>query len=146
MIGDGRRIATHVGQDEKLAGKMAGQEVFKNDNIVRAICVYQEEQNQALQDRCDQFCNQSVNVPCDEIYKDFRTDETEGEIAELLKGDWRVSNGKLALLALGPSVAIHIHNAIAKDSALSFDDYVYGTFDYSPAVIQAIIDEEMQFG
>jgi simple sugar transport system substrate-binding protein len=131
---------THVGQDETVAGRRAG-EVFNNrTDVEKVLCVNHEEGNIGLEARCDGMAEtfegevERFNVAT------TGTRDIAGTLASIqdkLTADPSVG----AILTLNPDVAMAARDAI--DAAGT--DVVLGTFDLSEDILQAIMDGEILF-
>jgi simple sugar transport system substrate-binding protein len=130
-------ILTHVGQDETIAGKGAGQKLAAAGGK-NAICVNQEVGNAGLDARCkgfaDGFGGKSVVLGVD--LKDPTA--AQQKIAAALTADPTIDT----VMALGPTGSTP---TIAAIKGLSGRKINVGTFDLSKDVLQAISDGSMLF-
>lgn len=130
-------ILTHVGQDESIAGKAAGERL-KAAGGTNAICVNQEVGNAGLDARCKGFAEgfggKSVVLGVD--LKDPTT--AQQKIAAALQADPSIDT----VMALGPTGSAPALLAI---KSLSGRKINLGTFDLSKDVLQAISDGTMLF-
>ncbi len=127
---------THVGQDERIAGRGAGQR-FKADGAKHLLCVIHEAENIGLQERCagakDTFGGAVTNLQVD--IKNVT--EASATIKSKLQADKSID----AVLALNPQVGIAARDA-AKDAGSSAK---LGTFDLNGDVVDAIKAGEIEF-
>jgi simple sugar transport system substrate-binding protein len=128
---------THVGQDEEIAGRGAGDQ-FKAAGGKKLLCVIHEQNNIGLQSRC---AGAKATFGGTEV--DFQVTGTAdpaksaNEVAAKLQADPAID----AVLTLNPDIAAAAVQAIAtaKSSAK------LATFDLSGDVISAIKDGKMLF-
>jgi simple sugar transport system substrate-binding protein len=130
-------ILTHVGQDETVAGKAAGERM-KAAGGTNAICVNQEVGNAGLDARCagfaDGFGGKSTVLGVD--LKDPTT--AQQKIAATLTADPTIDT----VMALGPTGSTP---ALAAIQGLSGRKINLGTFDLSADVLTAISNGTMLF-
>jgi simple sugar transport system substrate-binding protein len=128
---------THVGQDETIAGRAAGQRI-KQEGAKNVLCVIHEQGNIGLNQRCDGakqgFGGQFATLQVKGI-NDISTTLTE--IQSKLQADKAVDY----VLTLNPDIAVAARDAIKGASS----NAKLATFDLSPDVIKAIQDGEVQF-
>lgn len=130
---------THIGQDEIVAGRAAG-EYFNKLGVKKLLCPIQEANNVGLTDRCkgaaETFKGKVVNFNLD------------GGLADLNAATEKL---KAALQADGSIDAVFALNAdIAAKAALPAAEALgktlkIGTVDMSPEALQAIKDGKMEF-
>lgn len=131
-------ILTHVGQDETIAGKAAGQKLAAAGGK-NAICINQEVGNAGLDARCKGFADgfapgKSVVLPVD--LKDPTS--AQQKIAAALTADPTIDT----VMALGPTGSTP---AIAAIKTLSGRKLNVATFDLSSDVLSAIESGDMLF-
>ena len=131
-------ILTHVGQDETIAGKAAGQRLAAAGGK-NAICVNQEVGNAGLDARCKGFADGFAPGKSTVLGVDLK-DPTAAQqkIGAALAADPTVDT----VMALGPTGSTP---ALAAIKALSGRKINVGTFDLSKDVLQAISDGTMLF-
>ena len=128
---------THVGQDEKIAGEGAGEQLAANGGT-KMLCVIHEQNNTGLQDRCagaaETFGGDVENF---QVTGTEDPSKTSNEIAAKLQADPDIDS----VLALNPDIAMAALEA--KDTAGS--DATLATFDLSGDVVSAIEDGDILF-
>ncbi|MFC5175905.1 sugar ABC transporter substrate-binding protein [Nocardioides taihuensis] len=128
---------THVGQDEKIAGEGAGEQLAANGGT-KMLCVIHEQNNTGLQDRCagaaETFGGEVENF---QVTGTEDPSKTANEIAAKLQADTGIDS----VLALNPDIAMAALEA--KDTAGS--DATIATFDLSGDVVSAIEDGDILF-
>lgn len=131
-------ILTHVGQDEAIAGKAAGQKLAAAGGK-NAICVNQEVGNAGLDARCKGFADGFAPGKSTVLGVDLK-DPTAAQqkIGAALTADPTIDT----VMALGPTGSTP---ALAAIKALSGRTIKVGTFDLSKDVLQAISDGTMLF-
>ncbi|HEX5079536.1 MAG TPA: sugar ABC transporter substrate-binding protein [Geminicoccaceae bacterium] len=130
-------VAVHVGQTEYEAG-LGGGKKMKEAGVTKAICVNQEVGNVALDLRCEGFTDGlegSVEV------LSVSMDPTE--IGNAVKAYLTANADTNGVLTLGPSAAEPTMAALEEIEML--DKVKFGTFDLSPAVLEAIDQGRMMF-
>lgn len=131
-------VLFHVGQTEYEAGVGAGKRM-KAAGVKKAICVNQEVGNVALDLRCKGF---------------FDGLGTKGEVIPVKIGDpTGIKNAVAAalqkdpavdgVLTLGPTAAEPVLQALEAGGKIG--KIQFGTFDLSPAVLQALTAKKMAF-
>ncbi|HEV8697864.1 MAG TPA: sugar ABC transporter substrate-binding protein [Candidatus Limnocylindrales bacterium] len=131
-------VLTHVGQDESIAGKKAG-ELLKAAGVTNALCINQEVGNAALDARCAGF-EEGLAGTSKVVQVDLK-DPTGAQqtIAAAVQADSTL-NG---VLALGPTGSAPTLAAIKQ---LNLGGKVkLATFDLSKDVLNAIKAGEMEF-
>ena len=121
---------THVGQDESIAGKAAGERL-KSEGAKKVLCVIHEQNNIGLQQRCDgvkkgfggPVTNQQVKGTAD-----LATTQTE------IKSKLQADKSFDGVITLNPDIAAQAVTAVkgANSSAK------VATFDLTPGVIKDI--------
>ena len=121
---------THVGQDEAIAGKAAGER-FKSEGVKKVLCVIHEQNNIGLQQRCDGvkqgFGGAVTNLQVKGT-ADVATTQTE------IKSKLQADKSYDAVITLNPDIAAAAVTAVKGASS----DAKIATFDISPAVIKYI--------
>jgi simple sugar transport system substrate-binding protein len=121
---------THVGQDEVVAGRAAGQRL-KDEGAKKVLCIIHEQNNVGLAQRCDgvkegfggDVTNQQVKGT-----EDIATTQTE------IKSKLQADKSYDAVMALNPDIAEAAKTAIEGASS----DAKLATFDQSGPVIKDI--------
>jgi simple sugar transport system substrate-binding protein len=124
-------VLTHVGQDESIAGKKAG-ELMKAAGVTNALCINQEVGNAGLDARCKGF-TEGLGGTVKVVQVDLK-DPTGAQqsIAAAVQG----AAGVNGVLALGPTGATP---AIAALKQLNLNSKIkLGTFDLSKDVLNSI--------
>ena len=129
-------VLTHVGQDEAIAGKKAG-ELMKAAGVTNALCINQEVGNAGLDARCKGF-TEGLGGTVKVVQVDLK-DPTGAQqsIAAAVQG----AAGVNGMLALGPTGATP---AIAALKQLN-SQIKLATFDLSKDVLNAIKAGDMLF-
>ena len=130
-------VAVHVGQTEYEAG-LGGGEKMKAAGVSRAVCVNQEVGNVALDLRCKGF--QDGLEGTSEVLA-VSMDPTE--IRNALKAYLIRNPDTQGILTLGPSAAAPVLAALEEEDLIG--KVKLGTFDLSPEVLQALLDDKMMF-
>ena len=130
-------VLTHVGQDETIAGRKAG-ELMKAAGVTNALCINQEVGNAGLDARCKGF-TEGLAGTVKVVQVDLK-DPTGAQqaIAAAVQGNAGV-NG---VLALGPTGATP---AIAALKQLGNSQIKLATFDLSKDVLNSIKAGDMLF-
>jgi simple sugar transport system substrate-binding protein len=131
-------VLTHVGQDESVAGKKAG-ELMKAAGVTNALCINQEVGNAGLDARCKGFTD-GLGGTVKVVQVDLK-DPTGAQqsIAAAVQG----AAGVNGVLALGPTGATP---AIAAIKGLSLNSKIkLATFDLSKDVLNSIKAGDMLF-
>jgi simple sugar transport system substrate-binding protein len=131
-------VLTHVGQDEAIAGKKAG-ELLKAAGVTNALCINQEVGNAGLDARCKGFADGLAGTS--KVVQVDLKDPTGAQqaIAAAIQADTTL-NG---VLALGPTGSAPTLLAIKQ---LNLGGKVkLATFDLSKDVLNAIKAGEMEF-
>lgn len=128
---------THVGQDERIAGEGAGEQLAEAGGS-KLLCVIHEQNNSGLQDRCagaaDTFGGETEDF---QVTGTADPTKTANEIAAKLQADPSIDS----ILTLNPDIAtaaLEAVNTAGSDAALA-------TFDLSGDVVQAIEDGDILF-
>jgi simple sugar transport system substrate-binding protein len=128
---------THVGQDETIAGKAAGER-FKSEGVKKVLCIIHEQNNIGLQQRCDGvkqgFGGDVTNLQVKGT-ADISTSQTE--VRSKLQADKSYD----AVIALNPDIASATAGAIKGASS----DAKLATFDLNPDVIKRIKAGDIEF-
>ena len=128
---------THVGQDEVIAGRAAGQKL-KAAGAKKVLCVIHEQNNIGLQQRCQgvkegfggSVTNQQVKGT-----EDIATTQTE------IKSKLQADKSFDAVITLNPDIASAAKTAIKGASS----DAKLATFDVTPSVIKDIENGDVLF-
>lgn len=127
----------HFGQDEYIAGERAGERMAEQ-GVSNAVCINQEVGNVALDRRCEGFQ--------DGLGGDVEVLGVRGDFSEIQSGVsvFLQNNPDLeGVLTLGPVGADPTLAAL--DDAGRLGDLVFGTFDMSPSILEALDEERMSF-
>lgn len=127
---------THVGQDEKIAGAGAGEQL-KAAGGKKLLCVIHEQNNTGLQDRCAGAKETFGDVEDFQVTGTADPTKTANEIAAKLQSDDSIDS----VLALNPDIAVAAVEAL--DTAGS--DASLATFDLSGDVVSAIEGGDILF-
>jgi simple sugar transport system substrate-binding protein len=129
-------VATHVGQDEGIAGQKAG-ELMKAAGVTNAICINQEVGNAGLDARCAGFAT-GLGGKSTVLQVDLNDQSgAQQKITAALQADTTI-NG---VMALGPTGAAPALKALAQ---LGNKAHI-ATFDLSADVLTAIQGGQMDF-
>src|SRR6476646_1598360 len=131
-------VLTHVGQDESIAGKKAG-ELLKAAGVTNALCIHQEVGNAGLDARCKGFADGLAGTS--KVVQVDLKDPTGAQqtIAAAVQAD-STMNG---ILALGPTGSAP---TIAAIKQLNLGGKIkLATFDLSKDVLNAIKAGDMEF-
>jgi simple sugar transport system substrate-binding protein len=127
---------THVGQDETIAGKAAGERL-KAAGVTKAVCVIHEAGNIGLQQRCDGAA-QGLGRKLEPLQVDVNNlAQAQATIQAKLASDPSIG----AVLTLNPAVAMA---AVAAESAANSKAKI-ATFDLSGDVSTAIEQGKILF-
>jgi simple sugar transport system substrate-binding protein len=128
---------THVGQDEAIAGKAAGER-FKSEGVKKVLCVIHEQGNVALQQRCDGV-KQGFGAAVTNVQVKGTSDlaTTQTEVKSKLQADKSFDQ----VITLNPDVAEAVKTAIKGASSSA----KLATFDLSPDVIKDIKAGTIEF-
>ena len=128
---------THVGQDEIIAGREAGNR-FNEAGATKVLCGRQEESNVALEERCNGVA-ETFNGEVVSEFVGLDADQTEqtNSIAAVLAADPDID----AFMGAGPVIAMSGLSA-AQDSGR---DLVIGGFDMTPELLGAIDAGDIAF-
>jgi simple sugar transport system substrate-binding protein len=121
---------THVGQDEVVAGRAAGQKL-KAEGATKVLCVIHEQNNIGLQQRCDGvkqgFGGSVTNI---QVKGTADVATTQTEIKSKLQADKSFD----AVITLNPDIAVAAATAVKGASSKA----KIATFDITPAVLKDI--------
>ena len=131
-------VAVHVGQTEYEAG-LGGGKRMKEAGVTKAICVNQEVGNVALDTRCEGFTDGLEGGSVEVL--SVTMDPTE--VGNAVKAYLTANPDTNGVLALGPTGAEPTLAALEEVEML--DQVKFGTFDLSPAVLEAIDAGKMMF-
>jgi simple sugar transport system substrate-binding protein len=128
---------THVGQDETIAGKAAGER-FKSEGAKKVLCIIHEQNNIGLQQRCDGV-KEGFGGTVDNIQVKGTADiaTTQTEIKSKLQADKSYDR----VIALNPDIAEAAKTAIKGASSSA----KLATFDLNPSVIKDIEAGNIEF-
>ena len=128
---------THIGQDEVVAGKAAGEKL-KEGGAKKVLCIIHEQSNIGLNQRCDGV-KQGFGGDVENLQVKGSADinTTQTEIKSKLQSDKSVDG----VMALNPDIAAAASTAI-KDAN---SEAKLGTFDQSADVIKLINDDSILF-
>jgi simple sugar transport system substrate-binding protein len=136
-VSKGLGCLMHVGQEEQLAGKGAGERM-KEAGVKKGMVINQEVGNVALDLRAKGFSEGlGVNAEVLAVKMDFT--EARNAVAGYLQKNPDVEG----ILALGPTGSEPALQAL--EAAGMIGKIKFGTFDLSPTVLQAIADKQMDF-
>jgi simple sugar transport system substrate-binding protein len=128
---------THVGQDESVAGKAAGERL-KSEGAKKVLCIIHEQNNIGLQQRCDGvkqgFGGDVTNLQVKGT-ADIATTQTE------IKSKLQADKSYDAVMALNPDIAVASATAIKGASS----NAKLATFDINPDVIKDIKSGTIDF-
>jgi simple sugar transport system substrate-binding protein len=131
-------VLTHVGQDESVAGRKAG-ELMKAAGVTNALCINQEVGNAGLDARCAGFA-ETLGGTSTVLQVDLNDQAgAEQKIAAALTADETI-NGVMALGPTGASPALKAIESAGKTGAVKL-----ATFDLSKDVLDAIKAGNLQF-
>jgi simple sugar transport system substrate-binding protein len=131
-------VAVHVGQTEYEAG-LGGGKRMKEAGVTNAICVNQEVGNVALDTRCEGFTDGLEGGAVEVLAVSMDPTEVGNAVKAYLSAN-PDTNG---ILTLGPTGAEPTLAALQEVEML--DKVKFGTFDLSPAVLEAIDQGQMMF-
>jgi simple sugar transport system substrate-binding protein len=131
-------VAVHVGQTEYEAG-LGGGKRMKEAGVTKAICVNQEVGNVALDTRCEGFTDGLEGGSVEVLSVTMDPTEVGNAVQAYLTAN-PDTNG---VLTLGPTGAEPTLAALEEVEML--DKVKFGTFDLSPAVLEAIDQGKMMF-
>jgi len=128
---------THIGQTEVVAGNGAGER-FNAAGAQHVLCVFQEEANIGLNERC-QGLEETFDGDVTVAFGGLDTDQTaqENTINAILAEDESID----AVLGTGPVIAI---SALRASQAVGRDAMI-GGFDITPEIIDAIEAGDIAF-
>jgi simple sugar transport system substrate-binding protein len=128
---------THVGQDERLAGRAAGERI-KQAGVGKALCVIHEAGNVGLEERCAGL-REGFGGPVENLQVDIANLATaQTTIRTKLEADSSVDG----IMALVGSVGVAAATA-ERDAGRT--GVTIGTFDLSPEVTDEIAAGEITF-
>ena len=131
-------VAVHVGQTEYEAG-LGGGKRMKEAGVTKAICVNQEVGNVALDTRCEGFTDGLEGGSVEVL--SVTMDPTE--VGNAVKAYLTANPDTDGVLTLGPTGAEPTLTALEEVEML--DQVKFGTFDLSPAVLEAVDQGKMMF-
>ncbi|HZA65526.1 MAG TPA: sugar ABC transporter substrate-binding protein [Geminicoccaceae bacterium] len=131
-------VAVHVGQTEYEAG-LGGGKRMKEAGVTKAICVNQEVGNVALDTRCEGFTDGLEGGSVEVL--SVTMDPTE--VGNAVKAYLTANPDTDGVLTLGPTGAEPTLGALEEVEML--DQVKFGTFDLSPAVLEAVDQGKMMF-
>ena len=127
----------HIGQEEYIAG-VGGGERMRDEGVTRAVCINHEVGNVALDQRCEGFADGlDGEVEVLGVHGDFTEIQSSIEIFLSRNPD---IEGILALGPLGSEPALSALEAQGMIGEVNF-----GTFDLSPAILEALDAGLMSF-
>ncbi len=131
-------VLTHVGQDESIAGKKAG-ELMKAAGVTNALCINQEVGNAGLDARCKGFADGLAGTS--KVVQVDLKDPTGAQqsIAAAIQADATI-NGVLALGPTGSAPTLAAMKQLNLGSKIKL-----ATFDLSKDVLNAIKAGDMLF-
>jgi simple sugar transport system substrate-binding protein len=128
---------THVGQDEAIAGKAAGER-FKSEGVKKVLCIIHEQNNIGLQQRCDGvkqgFGGAVTNL---QVKGTADVATTQTEIRSKLQADKSYD----AVITLNPDIGEAAKTAIKGAGS----NAKLATFDDSPDVIKDVQSGTIEF-
>jgi simple sugar transport system substrate-binding protein len=128
---------THVGQDETVAGRAAGQR-FKSEGRKKVLCIIHEQGNVGLQQRCDGVKQGfGGNVTNLQVKGTADIATTQTEIKSKLQADKSFDQ----VIALNPDIAEAAKTAIKGASSSA----KLATFDLNPNVIKDVQAGNIEF-
>jgi simple sugar transport system substrate-binding protein len=128
---------THVGQDESVAGKAAGERL-KSEGAQKVLCIIHEQNNIGLQQRCDGVKQGfGANVTTLQVKGTADIATTGTEIRSKLQADKSYD----AVITLNPDIAEAAKTAIKGASS----NAKLATFDLNPDVIKDIQSGSIDF-
>ena len=131
-------VAVHVGQTDYVAG-LGGGKRMKEAGVTKAICVNQEVGNVALDTRCEGFTDGLEGGSVEVLSVTMDPTEVGNAVQAYLTAN-PDTNG---VLTLGPTGAEPTLAAL--EAVEMLDQVKFGTFDLSPAVLEAIDQGKMMF-
>jgi len=127
----------HVGQEEYLAGRGAGERM-REAGVTKAVCVNHEVGNLALDQRCDGFADGlDGQVEVLGVHGDFT--EIRNAVEIYLRRNPDVE-GILTLGPVGSDPTLAALESVGRVGQVQF-----GTFDLSPAILEALDAGQMSF-
>jgi simple sugar transport system substrate-binding protein len=127
----------HVGQEEELAGKKAGERMAA-EGVKKAVVINQEVGNVALDLRAKGF-SEGLGTQAEVLAVTMDFTQSRNAVAAYLQKNPDVQG----ILALGPAGAEPTLQAL-QNAGLA-GKVKFGTFDLSPTVLQAISKNQMDF-
>jgi simple sugar transport system substrate-binding protein len=128
---------THVGQDEVVAGRAAGQRL-KSGGAKKVLCIIHEQSNIGLQQRC-QGVKEGFGGPVTNLQvkgtPDIATSQTE------MRSKLQADKSYDAVITLNPDIGDAAKSAIKGASS----DAKLATFDVNPAIIKDIQSGDVEF-
>jgi simple sugar transport system substrate-binding protein len=126
----------HVGQDEKIAGRAAGQR-FKDAGKKKLLCVIHEAGNTGLNDRCD-GAREGFGGEVENLQVDI---SNPTDIEARIKGALQTNTDVDGVLTLSSQVA---DRAVAAAAGAGSDAEI-ATFDLNTGVVDAVRDGRVLF-
>ena len=134
----GLGVLIHVGQDESVAGRIAGEQL-KAAGGKKAICINPEPGNVAVDNRCrgfeEGFGRKAVTIPTS-----FDPEENAAKVRAALESDPSIDT-IMALGAVGSGDGVL--DALTKLNA--FGKYKVATFDMTPRFLKAVQEGKVMF-
>jgi simple sugar transport system substrate-binding protein len=128
----------YLGQSEYEAGVAAGERVAKL-GVKKAVCINQEVGNSSLDDRCNGFA-EGLGVEVPVLQGVIDPTEMKTRVLAYLSANPDVE----FMLGCGPTAT---EPALAALDELGLKGKVkLGTFDLSPAILQAVVDGNVEWG
>ncbi len=124
-------VLLHVGQDEYVAGKAAGERLAQMGGT-KGVCINQEVGNVGLDQRCKGFAD-GFGKPVKVLPTTMDPSETQAKVRALLQSDPSVDT----LLALGAATVGEPTVAAAKAMGLKKMPLI-ASFDLSPGFLKAV--------
>ncbi|PXX94874.1 sugar ABC transporter substrate-binding protein [Halomonas sp. LBP4] len=127
----------HVGQSEYEAGRQAAERM-RDMGVEKAVCVNQEQGNQALDQRCDGFI-EGFDGNAEQIATTYDPTAIRNAIIAYLNQNQDVGG----VLTLGALAAEPMVDAMREHGAT--DKFTLGTFDLSPGILEAVEAGDLAF-
>ncbi len=127
----------HVGQSEYEAGRQAAERM-REMGVEKAVCVNQEQGNQALDQRCDGFI-EGFDGNAEQLATTYDPTAIRNAITAYLNQNQDVGG----VLTLGALAAEPMVDAMREHGAT--DKFTLGTFDLSPGILEAVEAGDLAF-
>ncbi|MBZ9559397.1 MULTISPECIES: sugar ABC transporter substrate-binding protein [unclassified Modicisalibacter] len=127
----------HVGQSEYEAGQRAAEKM-QEMGVEKGLCVNHEQGNQGLDQRCEGFIS-SFDGNADQLATSHDPTEIRNAIVAYLNQHRDIDG----ILTLGSLTADPMIQAMQDQGAT--DQFVLGTFDLSPIILEAVDAGELDF-